>query len=146
MGGLCSECRSDSVFRDGALVSIVIAYCGATRCVRSSLRDVYERDCQGLRVVYISSYSASRAPVLIHRFVQGRREVEFVHAHGGDKLSTSEGLNLRGYGKGCIVFVSNSSYLVPGTVTGLCTRVGGSVRIIVKDAVISCRKKQSICN
>lgn len=92
------------------LVDIVIPICGIRQCLRHYISDVLRRACQGLRILLISSNSASTDKTVYSRCTTRRRHMATIR-RGGKKLSTTHGTKLRQTRKACLYFISDSSFL-----------------------------------
>lgn len=90
------------------LVDVVIPVCGVTRCTSRYVRSLVGRACGGVRVVLMSSNSASRSPIVYSRFTRRSRQVGIVRGEG-KKLDSTHGTKLSITAKRCVNFISNSS-------------------------------------
>lgn len=109
-----------NLVRVGSLISVVVPICGTRGCLSTYIRDTLSRACGGVRVVYISSKSASSSPRVLGGFTSSGPDVGVV-ARGGTNNNTTEGGNLSGTSNGCICFFSDSSVTTSSLVRGTLT-------------------------
>lgn len=112
-------------------ISIVVPICGIRGCLHRGLRDIRGRALGSVRVVYISSNSASSSYGVTRRFTTTSSEFIIV-GRRGNNTNTTEGGNLHRTGNGCLSFLSSSSFFRPSVLRGTCrgTRRAGTSFII----------------